>query len=75
VAEALHAILIVVSGALLLALRNVDAFPADSRPDVLWATGDAPIMSETRTALAAEADLDAVSGIALRAVIDHYVPA
>jgi AcrR family transcriptional regulator len=74
-ADALHAILVVVSGALLLALRNVDAFPADSRPEVLWAGSDAPITPETRAALRAEADLDAVSAVALHAVIDHYVPA
>ena len=74
-ADATRAILITVGGSLLLALRDLSASPAEHRPDALWADSEAPIAPETRAALRAEPDLDAVSAVALRAVIDHYVPA
>ena len=74
-ADASRAILIAVSGSLLLALRDLSAYPAEYRPDALWADSDVPIAPETRAALCAEPDLDALSATTLRAVIDHYVPA
>jgi AcrR family transcriptional regulator len=74
-ADALRTILIAVSGALLMALRNVDAFPAAHRPDALWESSSAPIAPATREALRRDADIDRLSAVALRAVIDHYVPA
>ncbi len=73
-ADATRAILIAVGGSLVLALRDLSAYPAEYRPDALWATSDAPIAAETRDALRAEPDLDALSAVALRAVIEHYVP-
>ncbi|MBK5289531.1 MAG: TetR family transcriptional regulator [Acidimicrobiia bacterium] len=74
-ADASRAILITIGGALVLALRDLSASPADSRPDALWANSDAPIAPATRDALRAEPDLDALSATTLRAVIDHFVPA
>lgn len=74
-ADACRAILIAVTGALVLALRDLDAYPADCRPDALWANSDAPIDPATRSALRSEADLDALSAATLRAVIEQYVPA
>ncbi|WP_426572209.1 TetR/AcrR family transcriptional regulator [Aquihabitans sp. McL0605] len=74
-ADATRAILITVGGSLLLVLRDLSTHPPESRPDSLWADSDASITDETRAALRAEPDLDAVSAVALRAVIDHYVPA
>jgi AcrR family transcriptional regulator len=74
-ADATRAILMAVSGALVLALRDLSTYPSEYRPDVLWADSDAPIASETRAALRADTDLDALSATVLRAVIDHYVPA
>ena len=62
-------------GALLLALRDVSAYPEEHRPAALWAASDAPIAPATRDALQAEPDLDALSAATLRAVVDHYVPA
>ncbi|HUW03415.1 MAG TPA: helix-turn-helix domain-containing protein [Acidimicrobiales bacterium] len=73
-ADATRAILIAVGGSLVLALRDLSAYPAEYRPDALWATSDAPIAAETRDALRAEPDLDALSAVALRTVIEHYVP-
>jgi AcrR family transcriptional regulator len=73
-ADAARAILMAVGGALVLALRDLSAYPAEYRPDALWAASDAPIAPETRAALCAETDLDALSATVLRAVIDHYVP-
>ena len=64
-----------VGGALVLALRDLSAYPAEYRPDVLWAESDAPIAPETRAALCAAPDLEALSAVTLRAVVDHYVPA
>jgi AcrR family transcriptional regulator len=75
VADATRAILIAVSGSLILALRDLSAYPAEYRPDALWADSDAPIAPETRAALRADPDLDALSAVTLQAVIDHYVPA
>lgn len=74
-ADATRAILITVGGALLLALRDLSSYPAEYRPDALWAESSASIASETRAALRAEPDLDALSVVALQAVVDHYVPA
>jgi TetR/AcrR family tetracycline transcriptional repressor len=74
-ADASRAILIAVGGALVLALRDLSAYPADYRPDVLWSHSDAPIAPETRAALCSAPDLDALSAATLQAVIDHYVPA
>jgi TetR/AcrR family tetracycline transcriptional repressor len=73
-ADATRAILMTVGGALVLALRDRSAFPAEYRPDALWATSDVPIAPETRAALCAAPDLDALSATTLRAIIDHYVP-
>jgi TetR/AcrR family transcriptional regulator, tetracycline repressor protein len=74
-ADATRAILIAVGGALVLALRDLSAYPPDFRPDALWADSDAPIAPETRAALRAESDLEALSANTLRAVIDDLVPA
>jgi AcrR family transcriptional regulator len=74
-AEATRAILIAVGGALVLALRDLSAYPTEYRPDALWADSDAPIAPETRAALCSPPDLDELSATTLRAVIDHYVPA
>ena len=74
-ADATRAILIAVSGALVFALRDLSAYPAECRPDALWADSDAAIAPETRAALRADPDLDALSAATLGAVIDHFVPA
>lgn len=74
-ADASRAILIAVGGALVLALRDPDNYPADYRPDTLWAHSEAPITTETRDALCSAPDLDALSAATLHAVVDHYVPA
>ena len=74
-ADATRAIMTTVGGALVLALRDHSAYPAEYRPDALWADSDAPIAPETRAALRAEPDLEALSATTLRAVIDHFVPA
>lgn len=74
-ADASRAILITISGALVLALRDLSTSPPGTRPDALWAASDAPISPATRTALRAEPDLDALSAETLRAVVDHFVPA
>lgn len=74
-ADASRAILIAVSGALVFALRDLSAYPAEYRPEALWADSDAPIAPETRAALRADPDLDALSAATLRAVVDHFVPA
>jgi TetR/AcrR family tetracycline transcriptional repressor len=73
-AEALRAILVVVTGALVLALRDLSRFPRAYRPDVLWAGTDAPVAPGTRAALCADPDLDGLTAATLRAVIDHHVP-
>jgi len=74
-ADATRAILIAVGGALVLALRDLSAYPAEFRPDALWADSDAPIAPETRAALRSHPDLDELSATTLRAVIEHFVPA
>lgn len=74
-ADANRAILITIGGALVLALRDPSGHPSEYRPDALWAEHDAPITPETRAALCAEPDLDRLSAVTLRAVIDHYIPA
>ncbi len=61
-ADASRAILIAVSGALVFALRDLSAYPAEYRPDALWADSDAAIAPETRAALRADPDLDALLG-------------
>lgn len=72
-ADASRAILITVGGSLLHALRDHSTYPAEFRPDALWADSKAPIAYETRTALRTDADLDELSAVALRAVINHYI--
>ncbi len=74
-AEASRAILSAIVGALVIALRDVSASPPDYRPDALWATTDAQITPATRKALRTASDLDALSAVTLRAVVDHFVPA
>lgn len=74
-AEAFRVILIAVGGALLLALRDATTHPADARPDALWAGSTAPIAAATRAALRANPDMEAVSAAALRAAVEHFVPA
>ena len=74
-ADATRAILTALGGSLLLALRDVSSYPEAYRPDALWADSDAPISPETRAALRADPDFDALSAATLRTVIDHYVPA
>ncbi len=74
-ADALRSILVVVTGSLVLALRDQSRFPEEYRADVLWAGSAAPVASETRAALCAAPDVDALTAATLRAVVDHYVPA
>lgn len=73
-ADASRAILITVGGSLLHALRDHSAYPAEYRPDALWADSDAPLAAETLAALRSEPDFDALSAVALHAVVDHYIP-
>lgn len=74
-AEASRAILTTIVGALVIALRDVSASPPDYRPDALWAATNAAITPATRKALRTVSDLDALSAVTLRAVVDHFVPA
>jgi len=74
-ADAVRAILVVVTGALVLALRDPSRFPAAYRSGALWAGSDAPVAPETRTALRADPDLDVLTAATVRAVVDHHVPA
>lgn len=74
-ADAARAILIAVAGALVPALRDRSSVPEPYRAEVLWATTDAPISEDTRAALSADPDLDALSAATIRAVVDHHVPA
>jgi TetR/AcrR family transcriptional regulator, tetracycline repressor protein len=74
-AEAVRAILVVVTGALVLALRDPSRFPAAYRADALWAADEAPIAPATRAALCAPTDLDTLTAATVRAVVDHHVPA
>lgn len=72
-ADALRAILVVVTGSLVLALRDRSRSPGAYRPDVLWAGTDAPVAPGTRAALCADPDLDALTAATLRAVIDRHM--
>jgi AcrR family transcriptional regulator len=74
-ADALRSILVVVTGSLVLALRDQSRFPEDYRADVLWAGSAAPVAPETRAALCAQPDIDALTAATLRAVVDHHLPA
>ncbi len=74
-ADASRAIIATITGALVLALRDLSRCPPDCRPDALWATSDAPIDPETRAALRREPDLETISATALRAVVEKFVPA
>jgi AcrR family transcriptional regulator len=74
-ADAVRALLLVVTGALVLALRDPSRFPAAYRSGALWAESDAAVAPTTRAALQADPDLDALTTAALRAVVDHHVPA
>lgn len=73
-AEALRSILLVVTGSLVLALRDPSRYPEDYRADVLWAGSPAPVAPETRAALCAEPDIDALTAATLRAVVERHVP-
>jgi AcrR family transcriptional regulator len=73
-AEALRSILVVVTGALVLALRDLSRVPEDYRADVLWARSGATVAPDTRVALCAEPDVDALTAATLRAVVEHHVP-
>jgi AcrR family transcriptional regulator len=73
-ADALRAILVVVTGALVLTLRDRSRLPADFRAEVLWAGSAARIAVDTREALCADPDLDALTAACLRAVVNHFVP-
>jgi AcrR family transcriptional regulator len=73
-ADALRSILVVVTGALVLALRDPSQDPEDYRPDVLWAGSPAPVAPETRAALCADPDLDALTAATLRTVVDRHIP-
>jgi AcrR family transcriptional regulator len=74
-ADAVRAMLVVVTGALVLALRDPSRAPEAYRPSALWADSEAPVTADTRAALRAEPDPDALTAAALRAVVDHHVPA
>ena len=74
-AEAVRSMLVVVTGALVLALRDPARSPAAFRSGALWADADAPVDADTRAALQAEPDPDALTAAALRAVVHHHVPA
>jgi AcrR family transcriptional regulator len=73
-AGALRSILLVVTGALVLALHDPTRDPEDYRTDVLWAGSPAPVAADTRAALCADPDLDALTAATLRAVVDRHVP-
>ena len=73
-ADALRSILLVVTGSLVLALRDPSRYPEDYRADVLWARSPAPVAPETRAALCADPDLDALTAATVRAVVDRHVP-
>jgi AcrR family transcriptional regulator len=74
-ADAVRAILVAVTGALVLALRDPSRIPEAYRSGALWAGSDASVAPATRTALRADPDLDALTAAAVRAVVDHHVPA
>src|SRR5262245_7606024 len=60
-ADAVRALLVVVTGALVLALRDPARVPDAYRPDVLWAGSEAPVSAATRAALRARPEIDAVT--------------
>jgi AcrR family transcriptional regulator len=72
---ALRSILVVITGALVLTLRDLAQLPEDYRAEVLWAGSAAPIATDTRAALCAEPDLSVLTVATLQAVVDHHVPA
>jgi hypothetical protein len=65
----------VITGALVLALRDVSRLPEAFRPDVLWADDDVIVADVTRAALRREPDIDAITAQTLRAAVEHHVPA
>ena len=73
-ADALRSIQLVVTGALVLTLRDPDRLPDGYRPDQVWATADDPIAPDTRAALSARPDLDSLTSATLQAVVDELVP-
>lgn len=73
-AEATRSILVAVSGSLVLALRPPATAP-EYAPDALWGGDELPISAASAEALRAEPDLDALSAVTIRAVVDHHVPA
>ena len=73
-AEALRSILVVVTGALVLALHDPSRDPEDYQADVLWACSPAPLAPDTRAALCAHPDIDALTAATVRAVVDRHVP-
>jgi AcrR family transcriptional regulator len=73
-AEALRSILVVITGALVLALHDPSRDPEDYQADVLWAGSPAPIAAHTRAALCADPDIDALTAATVRAVVDRHVP-
>jgi TetR/AcrR family tetracycline transcriptional repressor len=73
-AEALRSILVVITGALVLALHDPSRDPEDYQADVLWAGSPAPIAADTRAALCADPDIDALTAATVRAVVDRHVP-
>jgi TetR/AcrR family tetracycline transcriptional repressor len=74
-ADAVRAVLVVVTGALVLALRDPSRSPEPYRADTLWADADAPVAPQTRAALCVEPDIHALTAATVRAVVDHHVPA
>jgi len=73
-ADALRSILLVVTGALVLALRDPSRYPEDYRADVLWAGSPATVATDTRAALCADPDIDALTAATVRAVVNRHVP-
>ncbi len=73
--DALRSILVVITGALVLTLRDPSRLPDGCRPDEVWAASEAAITPDTRAALSAAADYDAITTATLRALVDHLVPA
>ena len=73
-AAAAWSILSVIGGSLLLELRDLSRVPPAYQPAALWAETDAPIAADTRAAMQAPQDFDAVGQTTLRAVIDALIP-
>jgi len=72
---ALRSILVVITGALVLTLRDQSQLPEDHRAEMLWSASDAPIADGTRAALTEPPELDVLTVATLRAVVEHHVPA